>query len=85
MKFMSLKKLYNDMDKMTALGKVYLDALDDSKKMCEEDATVVDVGTSPKVLNIAKLAVNQGCTFMFSNLKDDEKLVTMTLKKGFKV
>ena len=85
MKFMSLKKLYNDMDKMTALGKVFLDALPDSMKMCEDDAVVVDVGTSPKVLNIAKLAVNQGCTFMFSNLKDDDKLVTMTLKKGFKV
>ena len=86
--FMSLKKLYNDMDKLNTLGKVYLDGLDGSKKECDDDGIVVDVSSTPKapkVLTIKKLDVNQGCTFMFSNLKDDDKLVTMTLKKGFKV
>ena len=73
------------MDKLKTLGSEYLDGLDDSKKQCDDDGTVLDVSTTPKVLTIKKLDVNQGCTFMFSNLKDDDKLVTMTLKKGFKV
>ena len=85
LKFMSLKKLYNDMDKLKELGSEYLNGLDDSKKLCDNDGIVVDVSSTPKVLTIKKLAVTQGCTFMFSNLKDDDKLVTMTLKKGFKV
>ena len=85
LKFMSLKKLYNDMDKLKGLGLDYLNGLDDSKKQCDDDGSVLDVSTTPKVLTIKKLDVNQGCTFMFSNLKDDDKLVTMTLKKGFKV
>ena len=85
LKFMSLKKLYNDMDKLKGLGLDYLNGLEDSKKQCDDDGSVLDVSTTPKVLTIKKLDVNQGCTFMFSNLKDDDKLVTMTLKKGFKV
>ena len=85
LKFMSLKTLYNDMDKLKTLGSEYLDGLDDSKKQCDGDGIVVDVSSTPKVLTIKKLAVTQGCTFMFSNLKDDDKLVTMTLKSGFKV
>ena len=85
LKFMSLKKLYNDMEKLKTLGKEYLDGLDDSMKQCDDDGIVLDVTTSPKVLSIKQLGVNQGCTFMFSNLNDDDKLVTMTLKSGFKV
>ena len=84
-KFMSLKKLYNDMEKLKTLGSEYLDGLDVSKKQCDEDGSVLDVSTAPKVLSIKQLGVNQGCTFMFSNLNDDDKLVTMTLKTGFKV
>ena len=85
LKFMSLKKLYNDMEKLKTLGSEYLNGLDDSKKQCDDDGLVFDVSTTPKVLTIKKLEASQGCTFMFSNLKDDDKLVTMTLKKGFKV
>ena len=85
MNFMSLKKLYNDMEKLKSLGSEYLDGLDDSKKQCDDDGSVLDVSTTPKVLTIKKLEASQGCTFMFSNLKDDDKLVTMTIKKGFKV
>ena len=85
LKFMSLKKLYNDMEKLKTLGSEYLDGLDDSKKQCDEDGSVLDVSTTPKVLTIKQLTASEGCTFMFSNLKDDDKLVTMTLKKGFKV
>ena len=83
--FMSLKKLYNDMDKLKTLGTEYLDGLDASKKQCDDDGIVVDVSATPEVLTIKQLAANQGCTFMFSNLNDDDKLVTMTLKQGFKV
>ena len=83
--FMSLKKLYNDKEKLKKLGTEYLDGLDVSKKQCDDDGSVLDVPTAPKVLTIKKLAANQGCTFMFSNLNDDDKLVTMTLKQGFKV
>ena len=90
LKFMSLKKLYvktgtDDMEKLKKVGSEYLDGLDDSKKQCDDDGSVLDVSTTPKVLTIKKLEASQGCTFMFSNLKDDDKLVTMTLKKGFKV
>ena len=83
--FMSLKKLYNDMDKLKSLGEIFLDGLPDSKKQCADDGIVVDVSATPEVLTIKQLAANQGCTFMFSNLEDDDKLVTMTLKQGFKV
>jgi len=85
LKFMSLKKLYNDMEKLKTLGSEYLNGLDDLKKQCDDDGLVFDVSTTPKVLTIKKLEASQGCTFMFSNLKDDDKLVTMTLKKGFKL
>ena len=83
--FMSLKKLYNDMNKLNTLGSEYLNGLEASKKQCDDDGSVLDVSTAPKVLSIKQLGVNQGCTFMFSNLNDDDKLVTMTLKTGFKV
>ena len=83
--FMSLKKLYNDMNKLKILGSEYLDGLEASKKQCDDDGSVLDVSTAPKALSIKQLGVNQGCTFMFSNLNDDDKLVTMTLKTGFKV
>ena len=78
------------MEKLKRLGSEYLDGLDDSKKQCNDHfcvlcSPVLDVSTTPKVLTIKKLEASQGCTFMFSNLKDDDKLVTMTLKKGFKV
>merc|ERR1711860_352133 len=75
----------DDMEKLKTLGSVYLDSLDDSKKQCDDDGLVLDVSTAPKVLTIKQLTASQGCTFMFSNLKDDDKLVTMTLKKGFKL
>ena len=83
--FWSLNKLYNDMNKLKILGSEYLDGLEASKKQCDDDGLVLDVSTAPKVLSIKQLGVNQGCTFMFSNLNDDDKLVTMTLKTGFKV
>ena len=86
LKFMSLKKLYmDDMEKLKTLGSEYLNGLDDLKKQCDDDGLVFDVSTTPKVMKKKKLEASQGCTFMFSNLKDDDKLVTMTLKKGFKV
>lgn len=85
LKFMSLNKMYSGMKTLKTLGIEYLDGLDASKKQCDDDGIVVDVSATPEVLTIKQLAANQGCTFMFSNLNDDDKLVTMTLKKGFKV
>ena len=85
LKFMSLNKMYSGMKTLKNLGQEYLDGLDASKKQCDDDGIVVDVSAKPEVLTIKQLAANQGCTFMFSNLNDDDKLVTMTLKQGFKV
>ena len=85
LKFMSLNKMYSGMKTLKTLGQEYLDGLANSKKQCEDDGKVVDVSATPEVLTIKQLAANQGCTFMFSNLNDDDKLVTMTLKQGFKV
>ena len=85
LKFMSLNKLYNEMDKLEVLGQEYLDGLEDSMKQCDNDGIATAVSASPQVLTIQQIEVNQGCTFMFANLVDDDKLVTMTLKEGFEV
>ena len=87
--FMSLSKLYSDDDKLGKIGKEYLDSLGADLKECDGDGIIIDIEKElkkEKVLTIKRLTkAKSGCTFMFVNLKDDDKLVTMTLKKGFKV
>ena len=73
------------MDKLEVLGQEYLDGLDASMKQCDNDGTATAVSTTPEVLTIQQIDANQGCTFMFSNLADDNKPAMMTLKAGFEV
>ena len=84
--FMSLNKLYSGSDDiLEILGQEYLNGVGDSMKQCDEDGITTDVSTTPKVLTIKQIQANQGCTFMFANMVDDNKPVTMTLKAGFEV
>ena len=78
-KVMSLKKMKSV---WKTYGKEYLDKVDPKMKKCVQNDQVYTV-LDPFAEN-AKLGQDEGCTFMFLN-EEEDKMVTMTLKKGLKV
>ena len=78
-KIMSLKKTKSV---LKTYGQEYLDKVDPKMKKCVQNDQVYTV-LDPFAEN-AKLGQDEGCTFMFLN-EEDDKMVTMTLKKGLKV